>query len=655
MKKTKIFLILLSLLVLSMSAMYAQSTYTITGNGTQFNLLKDGTPIQNNQPLQSIIDIIQINSGGADCIIQFGTGGTDVLNLGASDGHNPLINFKGNWGKITLTGKATGSIDIYGTSAYGYITLANDFESVIESKANLYGSGTSGRVFRIRGGGTLNISGGYISSASNYTVVYATSANATINISGGSVIQTSPDGSNAVGNLSGIVNISGGTVSSNGSSVVTIVDGTINISGGTVIREDAKVDGVGILNIGKGTINISGGLVSATNFRAIEDQEEGIINISGGTVSATTGCAIGCRKGKITILGTAKVTSANPRGDRGTIYLPNYDDNTALRLVITGGTVENMATLGGCAIYNESKGAIEISGGMVNSIGGDAINTDQSIAINVSVNGIVSSSGNGKSAIYAKVGSIITVSGNGKILGTNNAFGIYLYGGVISVFGGLVSSVKKPAIFAPGDGPSISMNGGMILAKERYAIDNNNGTTTISGGIVFAYGKEEKDVIDGDYNQTGDAVIVAWNAEAGTTAYDAGTSVDIFKLPAPATAVWATQSDSGGISVLFNTTEGFIPIDSVTVTGVGVAETSLSNITVYPIPTTGMLKIEIADQVHNEIWAVDVFDVYGRSLLSQKSLLSSETTLNISHLPAGIYFVKISTEAGQVIKKVLKE
>jgi hypothetical protein len=29
--------------------------------------------------------------------------------------------------------------------------------------------------------------------------------------------------------------------------------------------------------------------------------------------------------------------------------------------------------------------------------------------------------------------------------------------------------------------------------------------------------------------------------------------------------------------------------------------------------------------------------------------------INISHLATGIYFLKISTEAGQVVKKVLKE
>ena len=52
---------------------------------------------------------------------------------------------------------------------------------------------------------------------------------------------------------------------------------------------------------------------------------------------------------------------------------------------------------------------------------------------------------------------------------------------------------------------------------------------------------------------------------------------------------------------------------------------------------------------------VEVFDIYGRALLSIISLMSSETTVDISHLPAGVYFIKICTEAGEVVRKVLKE
>jgi len=52
---------------------------------------------------------------------------------------------------------------------------------------------------------------------------------------------------------------------------------------------------------------------------------------------------------------------------------------------------------------------------------------------------------------------------------------------------------------------------------------------------------------------------------------------------------------------------------------------------------------------------VEIFDVFGKKVLSQNSLTSPETVFNISHLPAGVYFVRIFTESGEVVKKVLKE
>jgi hypothetical protein len=86
---------------------------------------------------------------------------------------------------------------------------------------------------------------------------------------------------------------------------------------------------------------------------------------------------------------------------------------------------------------------------------------------------------------------------------------------------------------------------------------------------------------------------------------------------------------------------------------VGINEQNpISGVSVYPNPTTGELRIT---NYELRITSLEVFDVYGRALLSHKSPVSSETTLDISHLAAGLYFVKIKTEAGEVVKKVTKQ
>ncbi|MCL1851186.1 MAG: T9SS type A sorting domain-containing protein [Bacteroidetes bacterium] len=67
----------------------------------------------------------------------------------------------------------------------------------------------------------------------------------------------------------------------------------------------------------------------------------------------------------------------------------------------------------------------------------------------------------------------------------------------------------------------------------------------------------------------------------------------------------------------------------------------------YPNPTTGELRILMNNEqlIMNN---VEVFDVYGKNVLSNH-------LINISHLPAGLYFVAVTTEKGKVVKKVVKE
>jgi len=78
-----------------------------------------------------------------------------------------------------------------------------------------------------------------------------------------------------------------------------------------------------------------------------------------------------------------------------------------------------------------------------------------------------------------------------------------------------------------------------------------------------------------------------------------------------------------------------------------------SNFKIYPNPTTGELTIDNGQLTIN---SVEIFDIYGRKLHSSPltSHLAPRTSINISHLQAGIYFVKISTEAGVTTRKIIK-
>jgi hypothetical protein len=74
------------------------------------------------------------------------------------------------------------------------------------------------------------------------------------------------------------------------------------------------------------------------------------------------------------------------------------------------------------------------------------------------------------------------------------------------------------------------------------------------------------------------------------------------------------------------------------------------NFTIYPNPAKNELKIT---NYELRITNVEVFDVYGRNVLPHTAHHTPHTTLDISDLTSGIYFVKITTEQGIITKKVI--
>jgi hypothetical protein len=78
---------------------------------------------------------------------------------------------------------------------------------------------------------------------------------------------------------------------------------------------------------------------------------------------------------------------------------------------------------------------------------------------------------------------------------------------------------------------------------------------------------------------------------------------------------------------------------------------------VYPNPTSGKLHVtsDYRDVLH--ITNIEVFDVIGKKqkVESKKQKAEKETVIDLSHLPAGIYFLQITTDTGIVTRKVIKE
>ena len=72
---------------------------------------------------------------------------------------------------------------------------------------------------------------------------------------------------------------------------------------------------------------------------------------------------------------------------------------------------------------------------------------------------------------------------------------------------------------------------------------------------------------------------------------------------------------------------------------------------VYPNPVNDMLYIEVA----TEIEEIVVYDIYGRHQVTETACHQGNLAIDVSNLKAGIYFVKINTEEGNIVKRIIKD
>lgn len=79
----------------------------------------------------------------------------------------------------------------------------------------------------------------------------------------------------------------------------------------------------------------------------------------------------------------------------------------------------------------------------------------------------------------------------------------------------------------------------------------------------------------------------------------------------------------------------------------GVNDLNMDEISIYPNPAQDVLYISNAEEAD-----IQVFDVLGKSILS-KSRISMNEGIQVDHLPAGAYFLKISKNGNMTTKKFL--
>ena len=94
------------------------------------------------------------------------------------------------------------------------------------------------------------------------------------------------------------------------------------------------------------------------------------------------------------------------------------------------------------------------------------------------------------------------------------------------------------------------------------------------------------------------------------------------------------------------------------VTGTSISHHTQPNITIYPNPTSGELRIESGElgelRMENgelRMGSVEVFDIMGRKQHAEIRESDGGVLLNITHLPSGIYLVKAEGRVWKVVKQ----
>ena len=113
-------------------------------------------------------------------------------------------------------------------------------------------------------------------------------------------------------------------------------------------------------------------------------------------------------------------------------------------------------------------------------------------------------------------------------------------------------------------------------------------------------------------------------------------------------AVWIQSYVTKEVHNSATLTEGFKEddedIDNIT-------EEQISSVNVYPNPVSDKLYIE----AETEIEEVVVYDIYGRQQVTETASHRGDLSIDLSDLKSGIYFVKINTEKGNIVKRIIKD
>lgn len=109
--------------------------------------------------------------------------------------------------------------------------------------------------------------------------------------------------------------------------------------------------------------------------------------------------------------------------------------------------------------------------------------------------------------------------------------------------------------------------------------------------------------------------------------------------------------------IVFHSDEGTnkqgVNVDNFLINGVLANESfELNDIAVYPNPSNGLVTISYGTL---EPTLIEVYDVSGKLILTKDNLSTTQTNIDLSTVSQGIYFIKISSDNQNIVKRIIKQ
>jgi len=191
-----------------------------------------------------------------------------------------------------------------------------------------------------------------------------------------------------------------------------------------------------------------------------------------------------------------------------------------------------------------------------------------------------------------------------------------------------------------------------------------NGTTVYGGEQTFTTLEQGTDPCDVPTGLTasdiqGESITITWDNNANVSSWNiqyrpqGGQLSTATSTTNSYTITGLTSNTTYQIQVQANCGDGNLSdwSPAITVTTTGIENWLDNSVTLYPNPAKEYVDIRVNGDLN--VTMMEVYDVYGK-LINTVNVVENPTRINVSNLSNGMYFVRVTTEAGMVTKTFVK-